>query len=138
MEASVRFLYLYCNDLAPMRRFYSDLLKLDEIYFDAGNAVAYKCDMLQFSITQVDQELPVIDGWAIQPGWSGGTQPIISWSIECDEDAFRSIVVRLKDEGVPSFYLRPQWAGYWSYPVRDPMGNTVELTYPHGDPDWWP
>lgn len=137
MKPSVRFLYLYCNDLTLMRRFYTHLLQLDEVYFD-NTALAYKCDALQFTIFQVDQKMPEIKDWGMQPGWSGGTQPHISWSVECSKETFSAVVSRLKIDQVPSFNKDPHWVGYWSYPVRDPAGNTVEITCTQGSEqdDW--
>lgn len=135
MNASVRFLYLYCNDLAVVRHFYTDLLQLEETFFAAGEALAYNCDHLQFTVFQTDQMLPIIKAWATQPGWEGGTQPSVSWSVEYGEEAFKLALTRLKKEAVASFHNNPKWVGYWSYPVRDPMGHTVELTCPNAKPD---
>lgn len=130
MKPSLRFLYMYCNDIASMRWFYSQLVQLDEIYFEEDVTVAYKCDELQFTIFQAEQKLATSVGWAKQPGWSGGALAKISWSIECDKETFFSTIARLKDAGVSCYHSEPQWQGYWSYPVLDPAGNTVEITYP--------
>lgn len=135
MNASVRFLYLYCNNLAAVRHFYTDLLQMKETFFAAGEALAYSCDHLQFTVFQTDQKLPVTKDWAMQPGWEGGTQTRVSWSVECNEEAFKTAFTRLKEEGIASFHDSPKWVGYWSYPVRDPMGHTVELTCPDGEPN---
>ena len=135
MNASVRFLYLYCSDLVVVRHFYTDLLQLKETFFTEGKALAYSCDHLQFTVFQTDQKLPIIEDWAMQPGWEGGTQPSVSWSVECDEEAFKTAYTRLKQEGVTSVHDAPKWVGYWSYPVRDPIGHTVELTCPEGEPN---
>lgn len=67
---------------------------------------------------------------AKQPGWEGGTYPGISWSAECDKESFNAAIARLKAAKVPSYHTEPNWVGYWSYPVRDPAGNTVEITCP--------
>jgi len=121
-----------------MRSFYTDLLQLDEVFFDENTSLAYKCDKLQFTIFQVQHNLPEIKGWGIQPGWSGGMHPSTSWSVECGKDTFSPAVKRLQQAGVMSYYYEPQWFGYWSYPVRDPVGNTVEITCPHGNEvDGW-
>lgn len=128
MKPSLRFLYVFCNDLASMRRFYSDLIGLEEIYHDSVS-LAYKCDELQFTIFQTEQRLHASNQWGMQPGWDGGTQPGISWSIQCSE-TFSAAVDRLREAGVSSYYPVPQWFGYWSFPVKDPAGNTVEITCP--------
>lgn len=135
VSASVRFLYLYCNDLATVRHFYTTLLQLEESFFAEGKALAYRCDRLQFTVFQADRTLPVIEDWARQPGWEGGKQPHISWSVEYGKKAFKRVCARLKEAGVASFHDNPMWVGYWSYPVRDPMGHTVELTCPTDEPN---
>lgn len=135
---NLRFLYVYCNDLAAMRHFYTDLLQLAEIYYAPGpdGGLAYRCDALQFTIFPAPAPQPVVDSWQMQPGWPGGTQPTTSWSLTSDTlEAFAAAVDRVTAAGVPAYFDRPQWFGYWSFPVRDPMGHTVELTFaPDADP----
>ena len=64
-------------------------------------------------------------------GLTGGTAPEVSWSFEFKEDSFRTAVDRCRAAGTRTFWDKPRWVGYWSFPVRDPMGNTVELTWPN-------
>ncbi|MDQ3460888.1 MAG: hypothetical protein M3498_16590 [Deinococcota bacterium] len=111
------------------------MLQLEESFFDENEAVAYRCDRLQFTVFRTDQALPSPGGWAKQPGWHGGTVPAISWSVELEPKAFKEAWMKMKDEGVASFYDSPKWLGYWSYPVYDPMGHTVELSCPTDDPE---
>lgn len=130
---SLRFLYIYCHDLAAMRHFYTDLVGLSESYYapapDGG--LGYRCDSLQFTILPADEIPTAPPGWHQQPGWQGGTVSLPSWSIEsASQEAFAAAVERLTEAGVPVLHSRPRWVGYWSFPVRDPMGNTVELTLP--------
>ena len=128
--SGVRFIYIPCVDLDAMRHFYSTLLALDEIYHsDDDGMVAYDCDGLQFSIFQSVDAGPHPEGWAIQPGWSGGTGSQVSWSVELGEAEFEAAVRRLQEGGVFALHEKPVWVSYWSFPVRDPMGNTVEVTY---------
>jgi catechol 2,3-dioxygenase-like lactoylglutathione lyase family enzyme len=135
---SLRFLYVFCHDLASMRHFYSELIGLQEVYYAPGDdgGLAYTCDGLQFTIFPTSDSLSVPAAWHQQPGWQGGTLPEPSWSITCESDmAFRAALQRLGEAQVSSFFDQPQWLGYWSFPVKDPMGNTVELTLPvSGEP----
>lgn len=133
MKPGLRFLYLHTDDLSAARHFYSNLLGMDEFYFQEGDSVAYRCDALQFSIMLTKQPLPRPQGWATQPGWAGDTAPHISWSVECSPADFRMAVSRLRASGVESLHPLPQWQGYWSFVVHDPMGNTVELSDPSSD-----
>lgn len=134
MGANVRFLYLHCRDLDTVRHFYSELVGLSEVYFSPGEAVAYRCDQLQFTVLQSDRPLPAVSGWAAQPGWEGGTSAYPSWSVECNRAALDGAVQRLRASGVLAQHEAPVWVGYWSFPVRDPMGWTVELTCPADGP----
>jgi catechol 2,3-dioxygenase-like lactoylglutathione lyase family enzyme len=133
MGLNLRFLYLPCRDLEAMRRFYGDLVGLRETYFEAGSdgGLAYACDQLQLTFFSAPDAEPNALGWHRQPGWAGGTVPAASWSIVADDAAaFRAAVERLTEAGVPRHDERPSWVGYWSFPVQDPMGNTVEITLP--------
>jgi len=122
-----------------MRRFYSNLLGLNEIHFseETDGAVAYDCDGLQFTILS-DKSMPIDDlGWARQPGWSGGKSTAISWSVVLTRKGFRDAVNKLLDAKVETYYDRPKWQNYWSFPVKDPMGNTVEVVLDSGEPLNW-
>lgn len=135
MSVSLRFLYLHCRDLDSVRHFYSELIGLEEVHFSPEEAVAYRCGQLQFTVLRTDQPLPAVTQWAMQPGWKGGTSSLPSWSVECSKPAFDRAVRRLQEAGVPSRHASPVWVGYWSFPVRDPMGWTVELSCPTDGPD---
>lgn len=132
------FVYIYCNDLAAMRDFYSRLLELREIFSSDGErgGLGYGVGNVQFTIFEAAEELPVERAWHRQPGWSGGVRATPSWSIQIENlEKFRAIVDGLIRANVPRFSDKPTWQGYWSFPVKDPMGNTVELTHaPEGKP----
>ena len=132
MHPSVRFVYFGCTDLPAMRRFYSDLIGLNEIYHAEGvdGSIAYDCDGFQFTILATESASEANGGWSRQPGWNGGTRARASWSVVCSVVTFPAAVRRLLDAGVPTYYEEPKWHGYWGFPVMDPMGNTVELSLP--------
>jgi len=116
----VKFIYLYCNDLSAMRNFYSEME-------NAG--VAYDCDGLQFTIFFDRNFNKHSTGWSNQPGWVGGNQPTMSWSVVFEQQEFRKAVTNVLSAGIETFFIEPEWLNYWSFPVRDPMGNTVELVF---------
>jgi catechol 2,3-dioxygenase-like lactoylglutathione lyase family enzyme len=133
MSLSLRFLYLPCRDLEVMRSFYTDLVGLPEVFYAPGpdGGLAYVCDRLQLTFSLAPDAVPNAAGWHRQPGWAGGTVSGASWSIVADDEAaFRAAVARLTEAGVPRHAPLPRWEGYWSFPVQDPMGNTVEITLP--------
>lgn len=133
MPSSTFFLYTGCNNIAASRAFYSDLIGLDQIWDDA-DLIAYRIDGgIQFSISH-DSNATISDEWAFQPGWAFGLgieprprSARASWSIPLSPEAFRGAVARLQDAKVDALRPEPSWVGYWSYVVRDPMGQTVEL-----------
>ena len=138
-EPGVRFLYIPASNLAAMRRFYSDHLGLAEVWFEAAEGVAYDCDGLQFTVLLDAVPAPTPNGWATQPGWTGDTVGMISWSVVLSEAAFRRAVAVLSASEADCLHDLPQWVGYWSFPAKDPMGNTVELSWPAEtpQPDRW-
>lgn len=121
------FTYLFCDDLAAMKTFYGRVLGLDQIWEDEGS-IAFRIGDHQLSVTLDDQVEPGPAKFSRQPGWEGGTEPRTCWSLECDSEDFRSIVRASKAAAVRSFVVDPVWRGYWSYPLLDPMNNTVEVT----------
>ncbi len=130
------FLYLHTTDLPASRRFYTELIGLDEIYHsEADGTVGYRVGTVQLTVaTGRDATAP--QGWAHQPGWHGGTEAVPSWGFELDGQRFDTAVRALLADGAPTWRPTPEWVGYWSFPVRDPMGNTVEVTTPNRD--GWP
>lgn len=133
MPGRVFFLYTRSNDVAASRRFYSDLLGLDQIW-DETDDIAYMVgDTVQLSIGY-ERDATVEKEWAFQPGWVFGLgiepsprRAIASWSIPLSPESFLSAVARLQDAGTAALQPEPIWVGYWSYAVKDPMGQTVEL-----------
>jgi catechol 2,3-dioxygenase-like lactoylglutathione lyase family enzyme len=128
------FLYTRTNDLPASRRFYRELVGLDEIW-DEADTVAYAVgDTVQLLIAEVP-DAPVVSEWAFQPGWvyALDVQPrpphgSASWSIALSPVDFKAAVARLQQAEVPALRPEPFWAGYWSFVTRDPMGQTVELS----------
>lgn len=124
------FLYLHCADLESARRFYSNVLGLKETYFSAEEGtVGYVAGALQISIATHAAAVEA-SGWAEQLGWEGGATAAPSWGFELAPDEFRRAVRSAREAGTEPHFDAPRWLGYWSFPVRDPMGNTVEISSP--------
>lgn len=127
---NVRFIFNYCNDLAAMRRFYSQLVGLKEKdYREEWGYLCYASEGLEFMFFRSDKEMPHIDEWSDQPGWEGGTLKITSWAIHIPEMMFKDVFERLHSAGVKMLTDSPEWRvdNYWGITVMDPMGYTVEL-----------
>lgn len=104
------------------------MLGLSEIYYAAEEqAVGYRVGSTQITISQHPAARPA-DGWSTQLGWEGGTTAETSWGFHLEPEPFRDAVGRLRDCGAAVWQADPAWVGYWSFPVRDPMGNTVEIS----------
>jgi catechol 2,3-dioxygenase-like lactoylglutathione lyase family enzyme len=130
------FLYLHCNDLELARSFYSGVLNLAEIFYsDEEGTVGYQVAELQITIA-VHTDPVHVEGWAAQLGWEGGSAPMPSWGFECAPADFCRAIESARVAEVEVPHSEPQWVGYWSFPVKDPMGNTVEITTPQRDA--WP
>ncbi|MGI9648543.1 MAG: VOC family protein [Acidimicrobiia bacterium] len=129
-------MYLHSGDLALARRFYTDLLGLSESYFSAEDGtIGYQVGTLQISIATHGEAVPD-EGWAKQMGWEGGTTASPSWGVELEARKFCRAVEATRRTGVPARHSEPQWVGYWSFPVKDPMGYTVEIST--AEEDAWP
>jgi len=133
-KIKLRFIFNFCNDIEAIRNFYSDLIGMKETNYrndEEWGWVVYNSDGFQIMWFRSGEMLPVIDGWAVQPGYESGEYAITSWSIEVPKDSFEDIVARLKASGARLFSMEPEWRqdSYWGFTVMDPMGNTVELFY---------
>ena len=121
------FTYLFTNNIEEMKLFYQSVLGL-ELIWDETDDIAFKIGDHQLSVTFHKEFVVPSAHFAIQPGWQGGTHPRTSWSIAYDASSFKNTVKKLSENRVKSYYRTPQWKGYWSYPVLDPMNNTIEIT----------
>jgi hypothetical protein len=115
-----------------MKWFYEEILHLVLIW-ESDKTIAVKIGDHQLSISIDNDISPLSSRYSKQLGWEGGTEPRTSWSLECDADDFGDIVKAVNNYEIPSFFSEPVWKGYWSFPVLDPMNNTIEITCPAED-----
>lgn len=129
------FNYEFCSNIPATRHFYSELVGL-ELVWDEPDSVAFVHGSVQIAFSEsTDTEAP--DGWALQPGWGFGQVPLkespekrSSWSIALESRQFREAVERMRGSDVETLWDEPVWVGYWSFVVKDPDGDTVELSDP--------
>jgi len=130
-KVNLRFVYNFCNDVAEIRGFYTELLGLEELAYDEEYGwVNYQVEGLCYMFFRDDEApVPVKAEFAAQPGWAGGTAVISSFSFEIPEADYPDMINKLRDAGVKSYYDAPSWEQdcYWCFPVLDPMGNTIEV-----------
>lgn len=134
-QPGIQFLYIPARDLSQMRDFYHGAVGLEERFFSPEKGLAsYNCGGFQVTIF-ADPGAPLSpEGWATQPGWSGDTVAALSWSVELYGDEFRDAVAAVTTGAYETLRSAPKWVGYWSFPVKDPMRNTVELSWPDRAP----
>lgn len=121
------FTYLFTNDLSEMKKFYWEILGLN-LTWDEEDSIAFMVNDHQLSITYDKNFRKPNPDFAKQPGWKGGTATRTSWSINFPMDEYEEVIERLQMKQTPAYFTAPQWFGYWSYPVLDPMNNTIEMT----------
>ena len=126
-------IFLYCNDVVPIRRFYTDLIKLEETFYrndDEVGWLTYQSGTLQIVFTRVESHIPVIEDWGLQPSYKEGKLEIPSWVIQVAYEDFDATIERLKaaDDVVRlEDSVREARPGHQSFWVRDPMGTTIEV-----------
>ena len=132
-DARINFIYLHATDMEDMRSFYKDALGCREIHYRAQDDDGYGWSVFDMGSFQLmvhpGSTAQPQTGWCIQPGWQGGTVQGMSWSLVVSPASFAGCVARLREMKARSFHGKPQWCqdSYWSFPVQDPMGNTVEV-----------
>jgi hypothetical protein len=129
---AIRFVYAYCNDLEAMHRFYVDLLGLAHTSVENGRRggfVEVDGGGVRLAFLQSSTPRPVAEQLSKLPGCTGGVIEQALCSIEYTAEDYAAVVARLREAGIES----PQPDGEWSYPVLDPMGNTVEVYRAFGD-----
>jgi hypothetical protein len=111
-------------------------LGLTEIFFSKEEStIGYQIGSLRVTIA-THADAVHVDGWAKQLGWAGGSTPMPSWGVECAPSEFQHAVEAARIAGIDTLHSEPRWVGYWSFPVKDPMGYTVEISTPERDA--WP
>lgn len=122
--------YVYCNDIIAIRHFYTELIGLEETFFDADQGwLTYNSGGLQIVYMRATPPRPINDAWAKNPGYAGsGADESPSWVLSVDADQFDAIHTRLKDAGAPLLgaVLSPQ-PGHHQIMTRDPMGVSIEV-----------
>lgn len=123
----IQTLFYWCNDVAQIRHFYTDLIGLDETFYkndDEAGWLNYQIDGVDVVFMRATELLPIPTAWARQPGYQGGTAEASSWIIAVPPNQFDEIVGRLQSAEVPTYWSEPAENQFF---VQDPMGTTVEI-----------
>lgn len=131
--ASLNTIVEWCNEITETQRFYTELLGLDQTYFDEAKGwLTYQTNEVTIVFLRRSQPEIAAGEFAIAPGWSGGTAELPSWVIEVDGPAFAGIVERLEEASVPRLGPAMQQPHGQQFVVRDPSGRTIEVYSPGG------
>lgn len=129
-------LFWYCNDVATMRHFYSDILNLEETFYrndDEVGWLSYQSGSLQIVFSRSEVSQPVLQDWSVQFSYTEGNLYQPSWAVEIPYQDFEQTIKQIIDDGnIP--YLEEDYRtprdGHLCFWVRDPMGTTIEI-YAH-------
>ena len=130
---NLRFLYAFCNDVEPVRHFYTELLGMQETNFRNSEEmgwVVYQSDGLELMFFRLDKSVQDPGDWAWQPGGTvEDAVPRMSFSILVPWTEYAATVERLQRAEVRTQSPQPVWRqdGYFGLTVADPAGNTVEV-----------
>lgn len=120
-------IFEWCNDITEMRRFYTDLLGLEETFFNADYGwLRHRIGDFETAFIVAPQPVPVIDAWAVTPTLADGVAFVASWLLEVDHDTYTSILARLQGAGINIIH-GPEAESMVNVFVRDPMGKTIEI-----------
>lgn len=127
-QIRVHTLFRWCNDIAAMRHFYSEVLQLNETFYrddEQHGWLTYQVDSVQLVFMRVSSPLPLVPDWAKQPGYTGGNLEVDSLLLVVDNtDALQIFVARLQAANIP---MNAKADSSYQCVVRDPMGWTVEI-----------
>jgi hypothetical protein len=132
MEIELNTIFRWCNDVVPMRYFYTDCLRLEETFFrdDADHGwLTYQIGPVQLVFMRAPAPLPVAAEFARNPGYRGGLLEAESWILKMERPSFTAIVKRLQASSYTLYAPEPEQprTGALQFLALDPMGFTVEL-----------
>lgn len=130
MGSKLNTVFEWCNNIAEIRRFYTDGLGLTENHVQDTpevGVIVYLLGDTQIVITRSPEPKHVLNDWTKSWGFEGGVLYEPAWVIEVDWDLFADVVDRLKKLGVPMYGDPRQEEKIRQVVVRDPMGRTVSV-----------
>ncbi|MCY3412500.1 MAG: VOC family protein [Candidatus Heimdallarchaeota archaeon] len=130
--ARIADIFLPCQDVTAMREFYSNCIGFTEESFADEEQFGYLTYKLgdQFLVIFRDVQSKMIDGWSTVPT-AKGDHSFTSWTIRTEnQEEFDRVVANLQKHGYQAKQIEPQLKGtYYSYTVKDPMGNTLDVYF---------
>lgn len=124
----VNTIFEWCSDIVATRLFYTDLLGLEETFFDEGRGwLNYQLGDTLLVFSRSPNPVPKIDEWAVTPAYCGGSAYVSSWVLEVGRNEFETLISQLRDAGVESWGEPGDSPGGLAFFVRDPMGKTIEI-----------
>ena len=132
MDVELNTIFRWCNDVAPMRQFYSDCLGLEEAFFrddEEHGWLTYQIGQVQLVFIRTSVPLQVAAEFARNPGYRGGSLEAESWILKMERPSFEAIVKRLQASSYKLYAMKPEQSrpGALQFLALDPMGFTVEI-----------
>ncbi|MHA2032233.1 MAG: VOC family protein [Candidatus Kariarchaeaceae archaeon] len=132
-------LFIWCNNVDEMKMFYSELIGLNEVWYDPEPKtgppyIVYKLGNNQsLHFIGRSNKIEVNQNWSYQPSSEieSGIEKF-SWTLELSKYLLEEIVQRLGENQIQTFQKEiTTRSGYSAISVLDPMGNTIDLYYLH-------
>ena len=125
-----------CNDVARTRTFYSELLGLNETFYDAEQGwLTYQAGGVQIVFTRPASPMTPLTEFSRSPAWDGGSIEAPSWVLRVEPHEFEGIVERLLNARVKFETRIFEERGLHEVYALDPMGRTVEVYCEEGTDD---
>src|SRR5690606_2305754 len=129
MSIQIHTLFQWCNDVAVMRDFYTNLLGLSETFYrddDQHGWLAYYAGQTQVVFIRADNPLPIEQTWAMQPGYQGGSSTAKSWLFTVSVEDFATLSERIRSSNVTVY--NGKCDNTCQLFIKDPMGMTIEIS----------
>ena len=114
-----------CDDLEEMRYFYTDILGIKENSYQRNNYLDYNSNGLTMMFFQADNITERIA--SSKRRYNNGHFELMCWTIKINKEMFIKAIENLSAYQNKGSKIIPQWQqeGFWSFSIKDPMGNTV-------------
>ncbi len=136
-QAKLNFVFLLCNDVDEIIKFYGDILGLEVEGSKEYGFASIKAG-IEILFFEGDYPLEPHKEFAWQPGYQAASGHLTSFSFSFPLEQFTKAYQNAKEHKSPMLFPKPEWRkdSYWGITIQDPMGNTLELySIPETKPD---
>ncbi len=133
MKAKINDLFLFVNDLLLTKKFYSELLELEEIWVNLhGDKMSYVVYTLgneqKLHFYRRKQIVDKQTEWALQPGSQiEESKEVFSFTLEYDKEQFKRVAKNCIDKRISHTERIVDRGGYYALTIQDPDGLTIDI-----------